>query len=1336
MKYFLFIILLSAFVSCGEEITKQGKPKECNPVCNEWETCSFEGNCIINTGKCNSDSDCLNDFKCNLDNHECFESTECFDPDIDGYGTNCVLGPDCNDNDFYTNPGVDEICGDEVDNNCNKVTDEFCSCIEGQIKNCYTGPIQTLNKGECKAGYQICEDGVFSNCRSEVLPTDELFDGFDNNCDEQIDEGFVINACGELGETPSEVCGDGLDNNCNGFIDENCGNCENEAVRTCFSGNPKYLGIGECKGGSQRCINGVWSRCEGDTLPIAEICDDKDNDCDNQTDESVKNACNQCGELPQEVCDRIDNNCDGQIDEGVSNACGECNMETPPEICDGFDNNCDGLIDEGCSCTGNQECYGGDAETKNIGECKAGTQRCIGGEYFEANCVGQIIPTIEICDGKDNDCDDDIDEEYHIGEECFDGFGICKRKGVYVCDDSKLGVRCEATGDIIVPDNEICDGLDNDCDGVEDEGFLLNISCGVGACGGLTICSPDKLSTVCDFDPTQASEFELCGDEIDNDCNGFTDEGFELLGEDCFSGLGVCRVTDQYKCSEDKLSLICEAVSNEELKITEQCGDDLDNDCDGFTDEGFRIGAYCDNDKLGGCFSSGEIICVAGEEICSAQDIEQSEEVCDGIDNDCDGSVDEGYALNVPCGSGSCSGVTICSADKLATTCSFDLSLINEHELCGDGIDNNCNGFIDEGFELVEENCSAGLGVCKNAGVYQCSTDKLTMICSATANTDLQATEKCGDNIDNDCDGFTDEGFRIGAVCTNNKLGACLRTGEISCSNGAEVCSAQDATGSAEVCDGIDNDCDGTTDEGYTLNVSCGQGSCSGVMICTPDKLSTTCSFDLTYVNANELCGDGYDNDCDGFVDEGFELVGDSCNAGLGVCKNTGIYQCSANKLTMTCSATANTNLQTTEKCGDNLDNDCDGFTDEGFRIGAFCDNDKLGLCYRTGTIQCTNGAEVCSAPNVNGTAELCDGVDNDCDGSVDETFPTLYSVCYSSGLGICSSQGVNVCNSNQNGVTCNATQGTAGTEICDNGLDDDCDGLTDYSDTQSCTLPTYQCGTSPSNPVIFERVNLASTITGTPEAMFWEVIAQPTGSSVVLTTPTSAATSFVPLIAGTYNIKWTVVINNTEYSCNYNIFIQPSDSLNVSALWETASDVDLHLLKAGSTVSDWETANDCYYNNCRICPLDVTIPGQTCSPNHQLNWFDQISSEDDPQLDIDNRIGCANGTCYPENVSIEQPYELNASTHYLYTIAVHYYSGKANGREGDSGANQNVDVTIYCRDNLTSDITEYTYRCPNMAVGQWCFVRDIDWSNGICTTSVATRQRSDVSKVTPVVIP
>jgi hypothetical protein len=95
-------------------------------------------------------------------------------------------------------------------------------------------------------------------------------------------------ACDPLptGYTGTEICGDGLDNDGDGLVDEGCP-CALGATQSCFPGDPAQLGVGQCLPGVQICTGGFWGECQGGFVASAEVCDDKDNDCNGCVDDGL-----------------------------------------------------------------------------------------------------------------------------------------------------------------------------------------------------------------------------------------------------------------------------------------------------------------------------------------------------------------------------------------------------------------------------------------------------------------------------------------------------------------------------------------------------------------------------------------------------------------------------------------------------------------------------------------------------------------------------------------------------------------------------------------------------------------------------------------------------------------------------------------------------------------------------------------------------------------------------------------------------------------------------------------------------------------------------------------
>ncbi len=274
----------------------------------------------------------------------------CYKPGSGGGGEG---GEDLPDSGDYPDSGADSgQSGDtgEVPNEDDTPTDVTGGCNDGDSQKCeYEGPANTEGVGVCKAARRSCKaDGTWGPCTGAVLPV--------------IESG--------------ELCSDGLDNDCDGLAD---------------------------KGG--------YCGDAGDSAP------DGDPDSGNHGSGNTGGYSDQY-EIPQG-----EGNPEGCVDECVpiqAECLSEMASEAAAGLCDGLDNDCDGQVDEGCTCSPGQTqpCFMGPPNYRNVGACVDGVQTCVvnlkdgkavSGKWGE--CVGGMMPKIDVCDNADNNCNGCVDDQ-------------------------------------------------------------------------------------------------------------------------------------------------------------------------------------------------------------------------------------------------------------------------------------------------------------------------------------------------------------------------------------------------------------------------------------------------------------------------------------------------------------------------------------------------------------------------------------------------------------------------------------------------------------------------------------------------------------------------------------------------------------------------------------------------------------------------------------------------------------------------------------------------------------------------------------------------------------
>jgi streptogramin lyase len=516
----------------------------------------------------------------------------------------------------------------------------------------------------------------------------------------------------------------------------------------------------------------------------------------------------------------------------------------------------------------------------------AGEKVCLGKEGWSP--CNALTPAPEVCDGIDNECDGKADDGFP--DEDLDDIANCVDP-----DDDNDGLldeddNCPLKHNPAQYDMDK-DGEGNACDTDDD---------GDG--------DPDEFDCYPLDDAAYHGAVETC-DGVDNNCNGQVDEGYPDYDLD-----GMVNCVDGDDDNDDDPDVTDCGILNANVYhgALEAC-DGLDNDCNGKTDEGFPDK---DGDGVADCVD----VDTDGDGDPDLTDCAPfiaainsfAKEVCDGIDNNCNKQVDEGYPDFDKDGLANCidnDDDNDGAADKVDCEPLDAETYPGAVELC-DGFDNNCNSKVDEGYPNFDGD-----------GEVDCidfdddnDGDPDVVDCNPFNSKIFHDAEEVCDGQDNDCNNVVDQPGAVGCAffykdkdddgwgMNNKSLCICGPDGEYTASQPGDC---DDSTWAinpdgTEVCNNQDDDCDGVKDNSGSLGCKNyyhdidgdGYGSGAATCICWPNDVATTlnggdCDENNPSVNpgAPELC-DGKDNNCNKAIDEG---VGSTCGNCDPTCHEVGI---------------------------------------------------------------------------------------------------------------------------------------------------------------------------------------------------------------------------------------------------------------------------------------------------------------------------------------------------------------------------------------------------------------------------------------------------------------
>ncbi len=667
--------------------------------------------------------------------------------------------------------------------------------------------------------------------------------------------------------------------------------------------------------------------------------------------------------------------------------CDDTNAAINPgatEVCNGVDDDCDGVVDNGMA----SATYYTDADSDGYGDDSTAVVACTqpdgtvtqGGDCNDTDpAYNPGASETDCSDPNDYNCDGSVG--YADGDG--DGFPACQD-----CNDADGAINPDAT--------EVCDGVDNDCDtlvddadpsldtstasqfyadldgdGYGDPGSPANM-CNAGA--GWVVDNTDCDDGRADVNPAAT---EVC-DGIDNDCDTLVDDADPSL--DTSTGSTYYTDADGDGYGDDSTSVMaCEAPAG-----TVSVGGDC-NDADTAYNPGASE-ADCTDPNDYNCDGSVGYADADGDGWAACQECDDSNannypgapEYCDGVDNNCDGTVDENTAVDAATWYADADSDTFGDASSSTASCSQPPGNVSDATDCDDanaavnpaetevcnGIDDNCNGVVDE---ATSADAPTWYGDGDGDGYGNPSDD--TVSCAQPAGTVSNATD---------------------------------------CNDG----NASIYPGAPEYCNGVDDNCNGAVDEDSAVDVSTwygdgdsdGYGAGTGILDCDQPSgyvgNADDCNDADGAINpaAAEVC-DGVDNNCNDAIDEGLA---------------TNWY----------------------------ADADSDTFGDAGSSLSQ-CDQ-PAG--YVSDSTDCNDGD-----PDVNpAAAEVCNGIDDNCDGNVDEgVLSTFYADADTDGYGnpdVSSEACAQPAGTVTDNTDCNDADANIhpGAPERDNGIDDDCNGQID----------------------------------------------------------------------------------------------------------------------------------------------------------------------------------------------------------------------------------------------------------------------------------------------------